>query len=84
MCISVLATTVVVQEMHGLECGHLFCAECWDSYLTVMVMNEGRAQVREREWEGGRKERERGEEGGGEREGEREREREIGRGRECV
>ena len=31
--------------MHGLECGHLFCQLCWASYLKVMVMDEGRAQV---------------------------------------
>lgn len=33
------------QEMNGLECGHLFCRSCWDSYLKVMVMDEGMAQV---------------------------------------
>ena len=32
-------------EMTGLECGHLFCLECWDSYLHVMVVCEGRAQT---------------------------------------
>ena len=31
--------------MHGLECGHLFCRQCWDKYLRVMVMDEGKAQV---------------------------------------
>lgn len=32
-------------EMAGLQCGHLFCHECWDSYLRVMVVCEGRAQT---------------------------------------
>ena len=32
-------------DMHGLECGHLFCRTCWSCYLKVMVMDEGRAQV---------------------------------------
>ena len=31
--------------MAGLECGHLFCHECWDNYLRVMVVCEGRAQT---------------------------------------
>lgn len=34
-----------VQEMAGLECGHLFCLECWNQYLTVSVMEEGKAEV---------------------------------------
>ena len=33
------------EDMMGLECGHLFCRPCWNNYLTVMVMSEGRAQV---------------------------------------
>ncbi len=31
--------------MAGLQCGHLFCHECWDMYLKVMVVCEGRAQT---------------------------------------
>lgn len=34
-----------VQEMAGLECGHLFCLECWNQYLTTSVMEEGKAEV---------------------------------------
>ncbi|XP_003382988.1 PREDICTED: E3 ubiquitin-protein ligase arih1-like [Amphimedon queenslandica] len=32
-------------HMMGLECGHLFCRPCWNNYLTVMVMSQGRAQT---------------------------------------
>ena len=31
------------EEMDGLECGHLFCKQCWDSYLRVMIVDEGRS-----------------------------------------
>ncbi|KAL5515701.1 hypothetical protein EMCRGX_G000905 [Ephydatia muelleri] len=32
-------------KMYGLECGHLFCRPCWESYLKTMVMMEGRGQT---------------------------------------
>ena len=32
-------------EMRGLECGHLFCTSCWDSYLKVMIMCQGQGQT---------------------------------------
>jgi len=58
-----------LQETSGLECGHLFCKECWDSYLRVMIMCEGRGQVGvEENWEEGRRNErveEEGWEGGG-------------------
>lgn len=31
--------------MTGLECQHLFCVSCWDQYLRVMVINEGKGEV---------------------------------------
>lgn len=30
-------------ELTGLSCGHSFCRECWVSYLTVKIMDEGEA-----------------------------------------
>ena len=32
-------------QMTGLECGHLFCRGCWDSYLQVMIMCQGQGQT---------------------------------------
>lgn len=34
-----------LSEMQGLECGHLYCRGCWESYLTVMVVDQGRGQT---------------------------------------
>jgi len=36
---------ILFQEMTGLECQHLFCVSCWDRYLKVMVMDEGKGEV---------------------------------------
>ncbi len=33
------------QELTGLQCGHNFCSECWESYLTTKVMDEGKGQT---------------------------------------
>jgi ariadne-1 len=30
-----------VQQMATNDCGHSFCADCWDAYLTQKVMGEG-------------------------------------------
>ena len=30
--------------MTGLECGHLFCTQCWGEYLTTKIMDEGESQ----------------------------------------
>ncbi|XP_017778087.1 PREDICTED: E3 ubiquitin-protein ligase arih1-like [Nicrophorus vespilloides] len=32
-------------EMTGLECGHRFCYQCWNEYLTTKVMEEGVGQT---------------------------------------
>lgn len=31
-------------QMTGLECGHRFCSQCWNEYLTTKVMEEGVGQ----------------------------------------
>ena len=31
--------------MTGLECGHLFCKQCWTDYLTTKIMDEGVSQM---------------------------------------
>jgi ariadne-1 len=33
------------QMMTGLECGHLYCKQCWTDYLTTKIMDEGASQM---------------------------------------
>ena len=33
------------QMMTGLECGHLFCTQCWTEYLTTKIVDEGASQM---------------------------------------
>jgi len=33
------------QMMTGLECGHLFCTQCWTEYLTTKIIDEGASQM---------------------------------------
>jgi len=33
------------EEMTGLECGHMFCNECWAGHLEVQVTSEGVGQM---------------------------------------
>lgn len=32
-------------QMTGLECGHRFCYQCWNEYLTTKIMEEGVGQT---------------------------------------
>lgn len=32
-------------QMTGLECGHRFCTQCWNEYLTTKIMEEGVGQT---------------------------------------
>jgi len=32
-------------QMTGLECGHRFCLQCWNEYLTTKIMEEGVGQT---------------------------------------
>lgn len=34
-----------LNEMTGLECGHRFCYQCWNEYLTTKIMEEGVGQT---------------------------------------
>ncbi|CAF0916373.1 unnamed protein product [Rotaria sp. Silwood1] len=38
-------STKSVDAMTGLECGHIFCIECWRHYLTIKIMDEGIGQT---------------------------------------
>ena len=31
--------------LSGLECGHLFCTQCWTEYLTTKIVDEGASQM---------------------------------------
>lgn len=31
--------------MASIDCGHAFCVECWDAYLSVKVMEEGQGHT---------------------------------------
>jgi ariadne-1 len=37
--------TKPINAMTGLECGHIFCKNCWQSYLTYKIMYEGIGQT---------------------------------------
>lgn len=41
ICCSMKSTN----EMTGLECGHIFCIDCWRFYLTTKIMHEGIGQT---------------------------------------
>lgn len=45
VCLNLYIIYVFIQQLTGLECGHQFCAQCWDTYLTTKVMGEGRGQT---------------------------------------
>ncbi|XP_033212517.1 E3 ubiquitin-protein ligase arih1l-like [Belonocnema kinseyi] len=38
-------STLTKHMMTGLECGHRFCIDCWDEYLTTKIMEEGVGQT---------------------------------------
>jgi len=33
------------QEMSSLECNHYFCTQCWSSYVTTKIMDDGDSQL---------------------------------------
>lgn len=33
--------TVSMMQVAGIGCGHLFCCDCWNQYLTTKIMDEG-------------------------------------------
>ncbi|CAF1055744.1 unnamed protein product [Rotaria sordida] len=37
--------TKSLNDMAGLECGHIFCINCWQYYLTTKIMHEGIGQT---------------------------------------
>lgn len=41
ICFMILATS----QLTGLECGHRFCYQCWNEYLTTKIMEEGVGQT---------------------------------------
>ena len=34
-----------IDNLLGLECGHLYCTSCWTEYLTTKIMDEGASQM---------------------------------------
>ncbi|CAM4777642.1 unnamed protein product [Rotaria magnacalcarata] len=42
---AICCSTKPVNEMAGLECGHIFCTDCWRHYLTTKIIDEGIGQT---------------------------------------
>ena len=42
---AICCSTKSTNEMAGLECGHIFCIDCWRFYLTTKIMHEGIGQT---------------------------------------
>ncbi|CAF2052914.1 unnamed protein product [Rotaria magnacalcarata] len=42
---AICCSTKPINEMAGLECGHIFCTICWQYYLTTKIMHEGIGQT---------------------------------------
>ena len=41
----ICCSTKSFNEMASLECGHIFCIDCWRCYLTMKIMDEGIGQT---------------------------------------
>ncbi len=41
----ICCSTKPISEMTGIECGHIFCRNCWQNYLTYKIMHEGIGQT---------------------------------------
>ena len=51
---SVCMSRVTVDQLQGLSCGHMFCAECWDHYCQVQIqqgITTGRWRIQEAHFE---------------------------------
>jgi ariadne-1 len=42
---AICCSTRSTDDMAGLECGHIFCINCWRYYLTTKIMHEGIGQT---------------------------------------
>ena len=42
---AICCSTKPSSEMTGIECGHTFCRNCWQNYLTYKIMHEGIGQT---------------------------------------
>jgi len=41
----ICCSSVPWEMITGLQCGHMFCIQCWTEYLTTKIMDEGASQL---------------------------------------